>query len=220
MTVNIHPSWHTILAWEFEKPYWNKLADFIKSEYSTKVCFPQGKYIFRAFDTTPFDQVRVVILGQDPYHTAGAAMGLSFSVPNGLRVQPSLRNIFKEIESDIWIQRTRTDLSDWAEQWVLLMNTVLTVREWEPTSHQHMGWEDFTDAVICALSREREGIIFILWGNSAIAKKSIIDVTRHHIIESPHPSPFSASRGFFGSRPFSRANTYLREHEQEDIVWG
>ncbi|MBC7498084.1 uracil-DNA glycosylase [Candidatus Gracilibacteria bacterium] len=220
MTVNIHPSWYRVLALEFEKPYWEKLTDFIKSEYSQKVCFPQGKNIFRAFDTTPFDRVRVVILGQDPYHTAGAAMGLSFSVPDGSRAQPSLRNIFKELESDIGVQRTQTDLTDWAEQGVLLMNTVLTVREGEPASHQHMGWEELTDTIITALSRERVGIVFILWGNAAVVKKSLIDSSRHHIIESPHPSPFSAHRGFFGSRPFSQTNTYLRGQEEIEIVWG
>jgi uracil-DNA glycosylase len=220
MTVKIHPSWHTALAWEFEKLYWANLTDFVKREYSQWPCFPEGKNIFRAFDTTPFDAVKVVILGQDPYHTAGAAMWLSFSVPNGSKAQPSLRNIFKELESDLGVKRTQTDLTDWAEQWVLLLNAVLTVREWEPASHQKMWWENFTDAAISALSAEREWIVFILWGNYAIAKKSLIDATRHHIITSPHPSPFSAHNGFFGSRPFSRTNTYLREQGSTEIVWG
>ena len=213
-------SWQFALAPEFEKPYLVDLSEFIKSEYSQLVCFPQEWNIFRAFDVTPFDRVRVVILGQDPYHTVGAAMGLAFSVPNWSKMQPSLRNIFKELESDLGITRIQTDLTDWAEQWVLLLNTVLTVREWEPASHQKMGWENFTDATITALSRHREGIIFILWGNSAIEKQSLIDNTRHHIITSPHPSPFSAHRGFFGSQPFSRTNTYLREQGSEEIVWG
>jgi uracil-DNA glycosylase len=220
MTVNIHPSWYAALAWEFKKPYWAELTDFVKREYSQKICFPEGKNIFRAFDTIHFEKVKVVILGQDPYHTAGAAMWLSFSVPNGSKAQPSLRNIFKELESDLWVQRTHTDLTDWAEQWVLLLNAVLTVREWEPASHQKMGWENFTDATIRTLSEKREWIVFILWGNYAIAKKSLIDKTKHHIITSPHPSPFSAYNWFFGSRPFSRANTYLREQGSTEIVWG
>ncbi len=253
MTVNIHPSWYAVLAWEFEKPYWSTLTDFVKREYSRVVCFPQGKNIFRAFDMTPFDRVRVVILGQDPYHTAYspsswgtkdpenkdiengffassewriqqkpvcAAMGLSFSIPEWSKPQPSLRNIFKEIESDLGITRTQTDLNDWAEQWVLLLNAVLTVREWEPASHQKMGWENFTDAAIQLLSQQRKWIVFILWGNYAIAKKSLIDETKHHIITSPHPSPFSAHNWFFGSRPFSRTNTYLREQGSEEVKWG
>lgn len=220
MTVKIHPSWHTALASEFDKPYWSMLTEFVKSEYSQKKCFPEGKNIFRAFDMTPFDSVKVVILGQDPYHTAGAAMGLSFSIPDGTKAQPSLKNIFKELASDMGVTRTKTDLTDWAEQGVLLLNAVLTVREWEPTSHQKMGWENFTDAAIEALSQKREWIVFILWGNYAIAKKSLIDANKHHIITSPHPSPFSAHNGFFGSRPFTRTNEYLKSRGQQGIVWG
>lgn len=220
MTIRIHPSWHTALASEFDKPYWSTLTEFVKSEYSQKKCFPEGKNIFRAFDMTPFDAVKVVILGQDPYHTAGAAMGLSFSIPDGTKTQPSLKNIFKELSSDMGATRTKTDLTDWAEQGVLLLNAVLTVREWEPASHQKMGWENFTDAAIQALSQKREWIVFILWGNYAIAKKSLIDASKHHIITSPHPSPFSAHNGFFGSRPFTRANLYLESRKQQGIVWG
>ena len=249
MTVKIHPSWYMALAWEFEKLYWWELTEFIKSEYSQKRCFPEGKNIFRAFDTTPFDAVKVVILGQDPYHTAYspsfwgtknpefqntehgllhssqwqkpvcAAMWLSFSVPEWSKPQPSLRNIFKELESDTGIKREKTDLTDWAEQGVLLLNAVLTVREWEPASHQKMWWENFTDAAIEALSQKREWIVFILWGNYAIAKKSLIDASKHHIITSPHPSPFSAHNGFFGSKPFTRTNQYLVEQGQQGIVW-
>lgn len=219
MTVNIHPSWYAALSEEFTQLYWPALTEFVKSEYSQKRCFPEGKNIFRAFDTTPFDTVKVVILGQDPYHTAGAAMGLSFSIPDGTKAQPSLKNIFKELESDTWGKRTKTDLTDWAEQGVLLLNAVLTVREWEPASHQKMGWENFTDAAILALSQKREWIVFILWGNYAIAKKSLIDASKHHIITSPHPSPFSAHNWFFGSRPFTRTNQYLQEQGGEEIVW-
>lgn len=220
MTVKIHPSWNAALASEFEKPYWNMLTEFIKSEYSQKLCFPDSWKIFHAFDMTPFDTVRVVILGQDPYHTTGAAMGLSFSIPDGSKMQPSLRNIFKELESDTGISRTKSDLTDWAWQGVLLLNAVLTVREWEPASHQKMWWEVFTDAAIEALSEKREWIVFILWGNYAIAKKSLIDASKHHIITSPHPSPFSAHNGFFGSQPFSRTNTYLREQGRGEVKWG
>lgn len=220
MFPSLSSSWQATLIWEFEKPYWTELTDFVEYEYSQYDCFPQEQNIFRAFELTHFDDVRVVILGQDPYHTAGAAMGLAFSVPDWSRAQPSLRNIFKELESDIWAQRTRTDLTDWAEQWVLLLNTVLTVREWVPASHQKQWWENFTDATISSLSDKREWIVFILWGNSAIEKQSLIDTSKHHIITSPHPSPFSAHRGFLGSRPFSRTNTYLREQGREEIVWG
>ena len=212
--------WQSALVPEFDRLYWSDLMDFISREYSQEVCFPQERDIFIAFEMTPFDRVRVVILGQDPYHTAGAAMWLSFSVPNGSKPQPSLRNIFKELESDIWVKRTKTDLTDWAEQGILLLNTVLTVREWEPASHQRMGWENFTDGVIQLLSKKREWIVFILWGNAAIEKQTLIDTMRHHIITSPHPSPFSAHRGFFGSRPFSRTNDYLRQEGSTEIVWG
>lgn len=219
MTIRIHPSWHTVLVSEFDKPYWGMLTDFVRWEYQRTRCFPEGKNIFRAFDITPFESVKVVILGQDPYHTAGAAMGLSFSVPDGSKAQPSLRNIFKELESDLSIKRTNTNLTDWAAQGVLLLNAVLTVREWEPASHQKKWWEIFTDEVIRILSAQREDIVFILWGSYAIAKKSLIDNTKHHIITSPHPSPFSAHTGFFGSRPFSKTNTYLLEKNQTSIVW-
>lgn len=219
MTVRIDPSWHEVLALEFEKPYWKTLTDFIKQEYLHTACFPEWKNIFRAFDTTPFDRVKVVILGQDPYHTRGAAMGLSFSVPSGSKPQPSLRNIFKELESDLWIHRTNTDLSDWAEQWVLLLNSVLTVREGEPASHKEKWWEVFTDSVIHTISEKKQWVIFLLWGNYAIAKKSLIDTKKHLVLTSPHPSPFSAHNGFFGSKPFSQMNAYLRSKWEENIQW-
>ena len=219
MFLEIPPSWQSVLPPEFCQQYWPDITEIIICEYSQKVCFPQEQDIFKAFSVTSFDKVKVVILGQDPYHTPGAAMWLAFSIPERSKMQPSLRNILRELESDLGFSRTRTDLTDWAEQWVLLMNSVLTVREWEPASHQGKGWEQFTDATIRVLSEQRIGIVFILWGNYAIAKQSLIDTTRHHIITSPHPSPFSAHRGFLGSRPFSRTNEYLRQSWKEEIDW-
>ncbi|MBC7503500.1 uracil-DNA glycosylase [Candidatus Gracilibacteria bacterium] len=219
MFPSLPSSWGIALTGEFQKSYWGVLTNFIESEYSQQICFPQETSIFKALELTPFDDVRVVILGQDPYHTAGAAMGLAFSIPEGSKSQPSLRNIFKELDSDIGVQRTLTDLTDWTEQGVLLLNTVLTVRQGESASHQGQGWENFTDAMIIALSAKRDGIVFILWGNSAINKQFLIDSNKHHIITSPHPSPFSAYRGFFGSRPFSRTNMYLRQQGRGEIVW-
>lgn len=219
MTVKIDSSWYRVLDVEFQKPYWQHLTEFVKQEYGEKTCFPEGKNIFRAFNTTPFDRVRVVILGQDPYHTPGAAMWLSFSVPNGSKSQPSLRNIFKELKDDLGTDRVNTDLSDWAEQGVLLLNSVLTVRQGEAASHQGKWWEIFTDSVIRNLSDQREWIVFILWGNYAISKSSLIDTQKHHIIRSPHPSPFSAHNGFFGSKPFSRTNQYLQKSGIPIIHW-
>lgn len=219
MSVKIHSSWQTALSGEFEKPYWRELTSFVKEEYSKVSCFPKGADIFRAFDLTPFDSVKVVILWQDPYHTPGAAMGMCFSVPNGSKTQPSLGNIFKELSSDVGVIRTQTDLTNWAEQGVLLLNSVLTVENGKPASHQGKWWELFTDEVIRLLSREREHLVFILWGNYAISKKSLIDETKHCIITSPHPSPFSAHKGFLGSRPFSRTNEYLKKWGMQEIEW-
>jgi uracil-DNA glycosylase len=218
-TIRIEPSWKDRLHAEFEKPYWESLSSFIKSEYAAGPCFPPGASIFRAFDLTPFDEVKVVILGQDPYHTPGAAMGFCFSVPDGNRSQPSLQNIFKEIESDLGVARTRTDLSDWAEQGVFLLNSVLTVRAREAGSHSGKGWEAFTDSAITRLSDERENLVFVLWGAYAISKKAFIDAGKHCVITSPHPSPFSAHKGFFGSKPFSRANGYLVSKGKTPIAW-
>lgn len=218
-SIRIHPSWLAALQSEFDAPYWQELTTFVKAEYATHICFPAWKDIFRAFDKTPFDAVRVVILGQDPYHTPGAAMWLSFSVPDGSRPQPSLRNIFEEIQLDIGMKRASTDLSDWAEQGILLLNSVLTVRQWEPASHQGKWWERFTDSVISQISQQKEGVVFILWWAYAISKSSLIDIEKHHIISSPHPSPFSAYKGFFGSRPFSKTNAYLRKMHTPEIIW-
>ncbi len=219
MSVRIHPSWQAVLSEEFEKPYWEKLTAFVKEEYSRILCFPKGADIFRAFELTPFDQVKVVILGQDPYHTPGAAMGMCFSVPDGSRAQPSLQNIFKELATDVGIKRTQTNLVDWAEQGILLLNSVLTVRAHEAASHQWKGWETFTDEIIRTLSEKREHLVFILWGNYAVSKKPLIDGTKHCIITSPHPSPFSAYKGFFGSQPFSRTNAYLKQENIGEIQW-
>lgn len=220
MSVNIHPSWQKVLKEEFQKSSWPPLTKFVKDEYSKIVCYPKADDIFRAFDLTPFDVVKVVILGQDPYHTPGAAMGMCFSVPNeNKKSQPSLQNIFKELKDDMWIVRTRTDLTDWAEQGVLLLNSVLTVRAHEAGSHKGKWWEIFTDAVIRILSEQKEHLVFILWGNYAISKKSLIDEHKHLVITSPHPSPFSVHKGFFGSRPFSRTADYLAKFSKKAIEW-
>lgn len=219
MTVRIEASWKEQLQEEFSKPYWESLTSFVRAEYAAGQCCPAGKNIFRAFDLTPFDEVKVVILGQDPYHTPGAAMGFCFSVPEGNRPQPSLQNIFQEIGTDIGVARGSTDLSDWARQGVFLLNAVLTVRAHQAGSHAKRGWENFTDSAISRLSSERENLVFILWGSYAIAKRALIDARKHHIITSPHPSPLSAHRGFFGSKPFSRANGYLAAKGKTPIVW-
>ncbi|OBV41227.1 uracil-DNA glycosylase [Janthinobacterium psychrotolerans] len=220
MEVRIEASWKQRLHAEFEQPWWTSLVAFVKEEYAAGPCFPPGKAIFRAFDLAPFEQVKVVILGQDPYHTPGAAMGLCFSIPDGTRAQPSLQNIFKELKSDVGVARTSTDLSDWAEQGVFLLNSVLTVRSGAAGSHAGKGWEKLTDSAIRHLSQEREGVVFILWGAYAIAKRALIDEGKHLVLTAPHPSPLSAHRGFFGSKPFSQANAYLQENGKQPINWG
>lgn len=221
MDVVIEPSWKRALHEEFDKPYFKKLADFVKAEYVSTTVYPHPKHIFRAFELTPFDAVKVIILGQDPYHGPAQAHGLSFSVSEGVRTPPSLQNIFKEIETDVGVspQTESGDLERWARQGVLLLNATLTVRAHAAGSHQGKGWEQFTDAVIKTLSEEREHIVFILWGNYARSKKSLIDTSKHYVIESPHPSPFSAHGGFFGSKPFSRANAYLVSSGEKEIDW-
>ena len=218
--VRIEASWKKHLGPEFEKPYFKELTDFVREEYKSKKVYPPPKDIFRAFDLTPFENVKVVILGQDPYHGANQAHGLSFSVRHGVQAPPSLQNIFKEIESDTGaIANRKTDLSRWAEQGVLLLNATLTVNAKTPGSHQKQGWEQFTDAAIKKLGDEREHLVFILWGNYAKQKGAHIDRTKHLVIESPHPSPFSAYSGFFGSKPFSKTNEYLMEHGEMPIEW-
>ena len=219
MTVRIEPSWKAQLHEQFEQPYWQSLTAFVKAEYAEGPCCPAGKNIFRAFDLTPFDDVKVVILGQDPYHTPGAAMGFCFSVPDGNRPQPSLQNIFRELHDDLGVQRQQTDLTDWAEQGVFLLNSVLTVRERQAGSHASHGWETFTDSAIARLSEQRDGLVFILWGSYAIAKRALIDTGKHLVLTARHPSPLSAHSGFFGSKPFSRTNDYLTARGNTPIRW-
>lgn len=221
MEVNIEASWKKHLKDEFEKPYFKELTEFVKKEYASTKVYPLPKFIFRAFELTPFEAVRVVILGQDPYFGAKQAMGLSFAVASDMRAPPSLQNIYKELESDLAKTLTHTDgdLSRWAAQGVLLLNAILTVRAGSAGSHQNKGWEEFTDAVIRVLSEKREHLVFILWGNYARAKGAHIDRRKHLVIESTHPSPFSAANGFFGSKPFSKTNKYLLEHHERPIDW-
>jgi uracil-DNA glycosylase len=221
MEVTIDSSWKEKLHDEFNEPYFADLTTFVKQEYVKGNTYPNPKNIFRAFDLCPFDKVKVIILGQDPYHGKGQANGLCFGVDEQVALPPSLKNIFKEIESDLGasIANRSGDLSRWARQGVLLLNSTLTVSAGEPGSHQGKGWEQFTDAVITKLSQEREHLVFILWGNYAKAKGAHIDRSRHYVIESPHPSPFSAYNGFFGSKPFSKTNEYLQKQKQEPINW-
>ncbi len=217
----LEASWRRMLAAEFQASYMAELRAFLKRELdSGATIFPHTRDYFRAFDLTPFEKVRVVILGQDPYHGPGQAHGLCFSVRDGVAFPPSLLNIFKELQSDLGLTRpTRGDLSAWAEQGVLLLNSVLTVREGQAASHQRRGWERFTDVVVQQLNQQREGIVFVLWGAYAQKKGALIDRQKHHVIESVHPSPLSASRGFFGSRPFSKINAYLRSRGEAEIDW-
>ena len=221
MNVKIEPSWHEQLKGEFEKPYFTELTDFVKKEYKEGTIYPPPKEIFRAFDLCPFVKVEVVILGQDPYHGARQANGLAFAVHNGVTLPPSLQNIFKEIENDLGKTLIHRDgnLTRWATQGVLLLNATLTVRARTAGSHQGKGWELFTDAAIKVLSEGREHLVFILWGNYAKQKGTHIDRSKHLVLESAHPSPFSASAGFFGSKPFSKANGYLIAHNKKPIDW-
>lgn len=220
MNVRIESSWKEALASEWDSPYFKALTDFVRSEYAATVVYPPAGKIFAAFDSCPFSDVRVVILGQDPYHGVGQANGLSFSVNSGIEVPRSLQNIYKELQADLGITPPASgDLSRWARQGVLLLNATLTVRAGQAGSHQGHGWEEFTDAAIRRLAEEREGLVFILWGAYAQRKGAFINRMRHCVIESPHPSPLSAARGFFGSRPFSRANDYLVRHGQKPIEW-
>lgn len=220
MDVKIDSTWKQALAAEWEKPYFKDLTDFVRQRYRTTQVFPPAGRIFAAFDACPFEQVKVVILGQDPYHDVGQANGLCFSVSPGIKMPPSLLNIFKEIHSDIGVPMpTDGDLSRWAEQGVLLLNATLTVDAHHAGSHQGKGWETFTDEVIRCLSSKRDGIVFLLWGAYAGNKSALIDSSKHLVLKSPHPSPLSAHRGFFGNHHFSRANAYLVEHGKEPIKW-
>lgn len=215
----IEESWKEALFEEFNQPYFQELKQFLVDEKQQHVVYPPGPLIFNAFNHTPFEKVKVVILGQDPYHGPGQANGLCFSVSNGIKHPPSLVNIFKEMQKDLNVPYPRTgDLSGWAKQGVLLLNTTLTVRAHTPASHQGHGWEDFTDAVIRNLSEKREGIVFILWGRHAQNKKPMIDTTKHFILEAAHPSPYSAN-GFFGCRHFSKSNYLLMQSGQTPVNW-
>lgn len=220
MDVKIAASWKDRLTGEFGKPYFSKLIDFVRLEYKTQTVYPPGKEIFRSFDACSFGDVKVVIIGQDPYHGAGQANGLCFSVRNGIRMPPSLVNIFKEIQLDLGKSiPVNGDLGRWAEQGVLLLNATLTVRGSSPGSHQKKGWEEFTDAVIKTISEEKQHVVFLLWGAYAQKKGEIIDRQKHLVLMSAHPSPFSADRGFFGCKHFSKANEYLRSKGLKEIEW-
>ncbi len=210
-------SWDEILKDEFNKSYFNHIKNFIKEERKEKIIFPVANDLFNAFKLTDFKNIKVVILGQDPYHGEKEAMGLSFSVRKGVRTPPSLRNIFKELKDDLGVERTEADLSDWAKQGVFLLNTVLTVEKDKANSHKDIGWEIFTDFVIKQINEKLDNVVFILWGRQARDKKKIITNPNHYIIESAHPSPLSAYNGFFGSKPFSKANNYLKKHNKEII---
>lgn len=221
MQVQIHPSWENALQPQFDRPYFKQLISFVKTAYQTEQCFPNGKKIFNAFDQCPLDDVKVVIIGQDPYHGPGQANGLCFSVQEGIPHPPSLINIFKEIESDLGFSYpTSGDLTPWAKQGVLLLNATLTVQAHKAGSHQKRGWEEFTDAVIQTVSSSSKDVVFLLWGGFAKKKAVLIDSEQHLILTSGHPSPLSANRGYwFGNKHFSRCNTYLKEYNKLPINW-
>jgi len=221
MNVDIHPSWKAALEHEFDKPYFKLLTDYVKKEYTEHKCFPPGKWIFRAFELCPLDDVKVVILGQDPYHGVGQANGLCFSVAENVAMPPSLINIFKELETDLGKPLPANgSLTHWAEQGVLLLNATLSVRAHQAGSHQGKGWETFTDHVIQTISREREDVVFLLWGGYAKKKERLIDSGKHEILTSGHPSPLSANRGYwFGNGHFSSTNAFLNSKGKEEIKW-
>ncbi|WP_299120658.1 uracil-DNA glycosylase [uncultured Tenacibaculum sp.] len=221
MQVKIADSWKNILQSEFEKDYFKNLTSFVKNEYSTRVCYPKGSEVFAAFDACSLDDLKVVILGQDPYHGKGQANGLCFSVHDQIQHPPSLINIFKEIETDLGIPYPKSgDLSRWAKQGVLLLNATLTVRESEAGSHQKQGWEEFTDAVIRKVSDEKKDVVFLLWGGFAKKKVKLIDTKKHHVLTSGHPSPLSANRGYwFGNKHFSKTNAILKDLNLATIQW-
>jgi len=220
MQVKIEESWKAVLQSEFDQPYFEVLTKFVKNEYKEKTVFPPASRIFAAFNETPFDSVKVIVLGQDPYHGVAQANGLSFSVSDGVRTPPSLQNIYKEIQSDLQKNPPESgNLERWAKQGVLLLNATLTVESGKPGSHQNKGWEQFTDAVVKILNEKKQNLVFILWGAYAQKKGAHIDRTKHLVIESTHPSPFSADKGFFGSRPFSQTNAYLVMNDIEPIDW-
>lgn len=215
----INQKWDVVLKDEYKKDYFKDLGIFVKNEYKEKIIYPEYKNIFNALKYTDYDKVKVVILGQDPYHGEGEAHGLSFSVRKGIKMPPSLRNIFIELYNDLGIKRSNTDLTDWAEKGVLLLNSIMTVVKDTPLSHKAKGWETFTDKVIEKLGEREEPIVFILWGSYARSKKELIKGKNHLILESVHPSPLSASRGFFGSKPFSKTNEFLKKNNIKEIEW-
>ena len=220
MNLKIEKSWARVLAPEFEKDYFKNLAAFVRGEYINKKVYPKLEDVFRAFDLCPFDKTKVVIIGQDPYHGEGQAHGLCFSVQKGIQNPPSLKNIFKEISDDINIEMSNSgDLSSWARQGVLLLNATLTVLANQAGSHQHKGWEEFTDAVIKIISDKKENVVFLLWGSFAQSKTNLIDPKKHLILKAPHPSPLSSYRGFFGCKHFSQTNNYLKKTNQKVIDW-
>ncbi|MBP9818141.1 uracil-DNA glycosylase [Candidatus Shapirobacteria bacterium] len=216
MDVKIEASWKNVLEEEFNQEYFEKLVEFVKDEYKSNQVYPPGKFIFRAFELTPFDKVKVVILGQDPYHEPKQANGLAFSVDEGVRNPPSLQNIYKELKSDLGAEG---NINNWPKQGVLLLNSTLTVQANKAGSHQKKGWEEFTDAVIRILNDQKDGLVFILWGKYAQAKGAFIDDKKHLVIKSPHPSPFAAYSGFFGSKPFSKTNVYLLKNNKTPVEW-
>jgi uracil-DNA glycosylase len=218
--VKIHPSWQKVLQSEFDKQYFEKLTEFVRQQYLSATIYPEGKNIFRAFELCPFDQVKVVILGQDPYHGPKQANGLCFSVNDGIPLPPSLQNIYKEINSDLGVSMPRTgNLDNWARQGVLLLNATLTVQASQAGSHQRKGWEEFTDAVIKAVSDQKENVVFLLWGKYAQDKGKVIDESKHHVLKSAHPSPLSAYNGFLGNKHFSKTNNYLQSVGEKPIDW-
>ena len=219
MNYKVNNNWDIILKDEYEKEYFKNLLNYINEEYNNKTVYPLKENIFKALEYTDYNDIKVVILGQDPYHGEGEAQGLSFSIPNDIRITPSLRNIFKELKNDLNIERTNTDLSDWAKQGILLLNAILTVCKDTPLSHKDKGWETFTDEIIKKINEREEPVVFILWGNYARSKKKLITNKNHYIIESAHPSPLSASRGFFDSKPFSKTNNILNSINKESIRW-
>ncbi len=220
MDLNLEPSWKKILKDEFAKPYFEQLKNEVESAYQNSTIYPAAQNIFEAFNLCPFETVKVVIIGQDPYHGQNQAHGLSFSVPNNVKIPPSLKNIYKEIEADIGTPISASgNLEHWAKQGVLLLNATLTVAEGQPGSHHHLGWETFTNAVIKKISTDKEHVVFLLWGKYAGSKATLIDREKHLVLTAPHPSPFSAHTGFFGCRHFSKTNEYLKAHRQTPITW-
>ena len=220
MNNSLEPSWNKVMREECAKMYYTELTAEVTTAYLTTDIFPPPALVFKAFELCPFDTVRVVILGQDPYHGSGQAHGLSFSVPNDVKIPPSLKNIYKELAQDLGKPiPTSGNLEHWAKQGVLLLNSILTVQSGQPGSHQRLGWEQFTDALIKKVSDDKQHVVFLLWGNYARAKKSLIDTSKHLVLEAPHPSPLSAYTGFFGSKHFSKTNDYLRKNDLQEIEW-